>query len=125
MGIILLLITWLLTPIFEIGNWLTTICLSIPKYQFWKTINGYFKTGAIDRDRYANHNYSTGLNFWLSKGGYEFGNPNETMSSVIGKKSLENSLNWWGWFWYYFLYAVDFSNWKYGGHCFASINLNL
>jgi len=99
--------------------------LSVPKYKFWNTINGYFKSGAIDRDKFANHNYRTGLNFWLSSGGYEFGNEKETMSSAIGKKSLEKSLNWWGCFWYYFLYAIDFSNWKNGGHCIASINNNI
>jgi len=60
-----------------------------------------------------------------SEGGYEFGNKNETMSSAIGKKAVEKSLNYWGWFWYYFLYAIDYSNWKKGGHCVASINNNI
>ena len=125
MGILLLFIAWILTPIFEIINLFTIIYLNVSKYRFWKTINGYFLSGAIDRDKFANHNYRTGLNFWLSKGGYNFGNEKETMSSVIGKKSLEKSLNIWGWFWYYLLYAIDYKNWKKGGHCIASINNNI
>ncbi|MBC5840748.1 hypothetical protein H8R23_04965 [Flavobacterium sp. F-380] len=125
MGLLLIIITWILTPVLEIGNFLTTIVLSVTKFQFWKTVNGYFKSGAIDRDRFGNHNYRSGLNFWFSTGGYEFGNNKETMSSVFGKKALEDSLNKWGWFWYYLLYAIDYSNWKKGGHCFASINNNI
>ncbi len=125
MGLLLLLITWILTPIFEIGNFITTICLNIKKYQFWKTINGYFYYGAHARDCYANDNYKVGLNFWLSTGGYEFGNPKETISSVFGKKKVENTLNLWGLSIYYFLYLVDYSNWKNGGHCISSINNNI
>jgi hypothetical protein len=98
------------------------LCISFKKRQFLKTVNRYFFEGALDRDRFANRNYRTGLNFWLSTGGYQFGNPLETMSSVLGKKGLEKTLSRIGWFVYYFLYAIDYTAWKKGGHCFDSIN---
>ena len=125
MGFLLLIVAWVLTPVFEIINWLTVLYVYAKKRQFMKVVNGYFYSGAYDRDCFANHNYRTGLNFWLSTGGYEFGNKKETMSSVIGKKSIEKTLNICGWFWYYLLYAIDYSNWKKGGHCVASINYNI
>jgi hypothetical protein len=122
MGLLLLIITWILTPIFELINFVTVVCLNVNKHQFWKLINGFFYSGAYDRDCFANHNYRTGLNAWMSTGGYQFGNQKETMSSVFGKKKIENTLPWLGLFIYYFLYVIDVSNWKNGGHCFASIN---
>lgn len=125
MGLLLIIITWFLTPIFEIINFITTIFTRVKDYQYWKTINFYFKQGAIDRDRFANYNYQVSLNFWLSKGGYKFGNKKETMSSVLGKKQLEKSLNIFGWFWIYFLYIIDFTAWKKGGHCIHAIQNNL
>ncbi len=121
MGVILLILTWILTPFFEVGNFITTLFVDREKNQFWQFVNNEFQDYAVCRDCYANHNYQISLNFWLSKGGYAFGNPKETISSVLGKKGVEKSLNIWGWCWYYFLYAVDFTQWNNGGHCFASI----
>ena len=57
----------------------------------------------------------------FSKGGYEFGRFGETLSSCLGRKFQEKTLTWFGLFWYYILYAVDFSKWKKQGHCIASI----
>ena len=122
MGFLLILITWLLTPLLEIISLLTVLWVKRKDYSFFKTVSGFFAYAALDRDRFGNYNYKTALNFWLSIGGYEFGNALETISSVLGKKSVEKTLNIAGWFWYYLLYALDYSNWKKGGHCFASIN---
>lgn len=122
MGFILMIIVWILTPVLEVGNLLTGIWVYRENYQFLKFINKFFSNGAIDRDRFGNHNYRVGLNFWFSNGGYQFGNKEETISSALGKKSMENSLAFMGWFFYYLLYALDYSKWKKGGHCFASIN---
>lgn len=88
MGLILIILIWFLTPIFEIINFLTTIFTKVKEYQYLKTVNTYFKKSAIDRDKFANYNYEVSLNFWLSKGGYKFGNKKETMSSVLGKKTI-------------------------------------
>jgi len=122
MGFILIVITWLLTPVLEIVSLFTVLWVKRKEYSFIKTVSDFFKYASIDRDRFGNHNYKTALNFWLSKGGYEFGNASETISSVFGKKGVEKTLSIFGWFWYYLLYALDISNWKKGGHCFASIN---
>ena len=122
MGFLLLIITWILTPVLELISLFTVLWVKRKEYSFLKTVSGFFKYAAIDRDRFGNHNYKTALNFWLSKNGYEFGNYIETISSVLGKKGVEKSLTIFGWFWYYLLYAIDYSNWKKGGHCFASIN---
>lgn len=125
MGFFLIVITWILTPIFELLNWFTTLYVYATKQQFLKTLDIFFLVGALDRDRFANRNYRTGLNFWLSNGGYEFGNPLETMSSVLGKKGEECTLTNVGWAVYYFLYLIDYSAWNKGGHCFTSINNNI
>jgi len=125
MGFFLLIISWILTPVLELISLFTVLWVKRKEYSFLKTVSEYFKFGAIDRDRFGNHNYKTALNFWLSKDGYKFGNYIETISSVLGKKGVEKSLNIFGWFFYYLLYALDYSNWKNGGHCFASINNNI
>jgi hypothetical protein len=125
MGFILHIIVWILTPVFELGNLITVLFVYAKKRGFLRVLNGFLYSASHDKDCFANHNYRTGLNFWLSSGGYEFGNKNETMSSVLGKKSIEKSLNFCGWVWYYSLYIIDFSNWKKGGHCFVSINNNV
>jgi len=125
MGFLLIFITWLLTPLLEITSLLTVLWVKRKEYSFLKTVSDFFTYAAIDRDRFGNHNYKTALNFWMSTGGYEFGNAAETISSVLGKKGVEKTLSFVGWFWYYLLYALDYSNWKKGGHCFNSINNNI
>ena len=121
MGLLLMTVTWVLTPFLELGNFLTSIWVYRKDYQFWKVINNYFTSGAIDRDRFGNHNYRTGLNFWFSKSNSGFGDKSETISSALGRRRLENDLALSGWFWYGFLYGVDYKNWNNGGHCVASI----
>ncbi len=115
MGFLLILITWVLTPVLEIISLITILWVKRKDYSFLKTASDFFKYAAIDRDRFGNHNYKTALNFWLSKKGYEFGNKEETISSVLGKKGVEKTLRYFGWFWYYLLYALDYSNWKKAG----------
>ena len=61
-------------------------------------------------------------NFWMfvfskKKKGYRFGKLGETISSCLGKKSLDNSLSSFGWVLYYILYVIDMPSWKYKGHC--------
>src|SRR5690606_8313882 len=61
---------------------------------FWKTINDYFITGAVDIDRFGNHNFRTLWNATLRKsGGYQFGNINETISSTLGKNQRDKTLS--------------------------------
>jgi hypothetical protein len=121
MGFLLIIITWILTPFLELGNFITGLWVYRKNYQFLKFIDNFFTQGAIDRDRFGNHNFKTGLNFWFSKSNSGFGDKEETISSALGRRRLANDLGLWGWFWYGFLYGVDYKNWNNGGHCIASI----
>jgi hypothetical protein len=120
MGVLLWLIAWLLAPICEILNFITVLWIYKKQRGFFRVISTYSRNMAIDRDRYGNYNYRTGLNFWFSNGGIEYGNEKETISYTTGIKSIEKTLSLIGWCFYYFLYAIDFTTWKTGGHCFAA-----
>lgn len=89
---------------------------------FWKykTIKGYFYQGAIDIDMFANRNFRTLFNVCLrKKGGYAFGNPKETISSVLGKNQRDKTLSFVG---VWVSYILD----KIGkDHCKKSINNNI
>tara|TARA_R100000951_G_scaffold105051_1_gene98591 strand:+ start:247 stop:624 length:378 start_codon:yes stop_codon:yes gene_type:complete len=56
---------------------------------------------------------------FIKKGGYQFGNPEETISSILGKNQRDNTLTKFGSF---FRIALDFIE---KDHCFKSINNNL
>jgi hypothetical protein len=47
-----------------------------------------------------------------------FGDKSETISSALGRR-IDNDLALSGWFWYGFLYAVDYKNWNNGGHYYG------
>jgi hypothetical protein len=122
MGLLLYIISYFLElPIYFI-NFLTVLWVHRKKHSFLKTINGYFFSGAVSRDKFGNYNYRTGLNFWLiKKNAYQFGNKHETISSVLGKNEILKTLTIFGWFWVYFLWVVDYRYWRKGGHCKNSI----
>jgi hypothetical protein len=126
MGFFLYVLSWVLEPFLVVINFITVIALNIRKRSFFSITSGFFKTGAIDRDRFGNHNYRTSLNFFLiKKAGYKFGNTLETISSVLGKNQRDGTLTWFGWFTVYFLWIVDYGAWFKGGHCIDSINKNV
>lgn len=84
--------------------------------------NEYFKETAIDIDKFGNRNFRTFLNATMRiKGGYNFGNVNETISSALGKNQRDKTLSWFGWLFVYILWAIDYPYWKKGGHCINSI----
>jgi hypothetical protein len=68
-------------------------------------------------DMFGNYLFPEFWTWLFSKGGYSYGRFGETISSVTGKKFLENSLSISGLILYYILYIIDFDSWKYGGHC--------
>lgn len=74
-------------------------------------------------DIFGNYLFPEFWNFMFSKKGdnYKFGRLGETISSVLGKKHLENSLTFSGLILYYLLFAIDWTTWKKGGHCFYYI----
>jgi hypothetical protein len=55
---------------------------------------GYFKSSAVNLDRFGNSEFRTLFNLTLKKKeGYEFGNFEETISSVLGKNQRDNTLS--------------------------------
>lgn len=58
---------------------------------------GYFKSSAVNLDRFGNSEFRTLFNLTLKKKeGYKFGNMEETISSVLGKNQRDNTLSFAG-----------------------------
>ena len=54
----------------------------------------YFRTTAVNLDKFGNREFRTLWNLTLRKeNGYEFGNINETISSVLGKNQRNGTLS--------------------------------
>ena len=79
MGILLYIIATILWIILTPINWV------IVAFKYGLS-NAYFKETAIDIDKFGNRNFRTFLNVTMKiKGGYMFGNVNETISSALCK----------------------------------------
>lgn len=104
---IIAVILWvILTPI----NWF------IVSFKYGLS-NAYFKETAIDIDKFGNRNFRTLLNTTMKiKGGYKFGNVNETISSALGKNQRDKTLSWFGKFIAFILDTIDKE------HCKKSID---
>ena len=110
MGIILYLVAILLWIILTPINWV------IVSFKYGLS-NAYFKETAIDIDKFGNRNFRTFLNVTMKiKGGYMFGNVNETISSVLGKNQRDKTLSWFGKMICFILDTID------KNHCQKSIN---
>lgn len=60
---------------------------------FVKNKKGYFRSSAVNLDKYANREFRTLWNKTLKKeNGYKFGNENETISSALGKNERDKTL---------------------------------
>ena len=58
---------------------------------------GYFRATAVKMDKFGNREFRTLFNCTLRKSnGYEFGNVNETISSVLGKNQRDKTLTFTG-----------------------------
>lgn len=88
---------------------------------------------AIQTDIYLHYDFRALWRVCFSKWGlnegYKFGtNKDETLSSALGRKAQEKTLNWIGWLMYIILYIIDIPNWFKGGHCkgayYSYINKN-
>jgi len=67
--------------------------LSIINWFFVKEKSGYFKSSAVNLDKFGNREFRTLLNkVLITDKGYRFGNINETISSVLGKNQLTGTL---------------------------------
>ena len=67
--------------------------LSIVNWFFVKDKSGYFKSSAVNLDKFGNREFRTLFNKTLINiEGHKFGDINETISSVLGKNQLTNTL---------------------------------
>lgn len=113
MGILLYIIATILWVIITPINWVIVTLKN-------GLSNQYFFETAIDLDKFGNRNFRTFLNVTMKvKGGYQFGNVNETISSALGKNQRDNTLSWFG---KSICFILDKFDKK---HCQNSINNNL
>ena len=85
----------------------------------YNKIGKYLKSIAIVIDQMGNVTLSFALNYFLQKGGYQFGNRNETISSAIGKNQVMGTLTQAGWA------ICNTLNFIHKDHCKLSINNKL
>lgn len=77
---------------------------------------GYFKSTAINMDMFGNREFRATWNkFLITKDGYRFGDPKETISSALGKNQLKGTLTITGKILCWILDAID------PNHCIKSI----
>ncbi|GAA4279409.1 hypothetical protein [Aquimarina mytili] len=99
-SIVLFITTTPLGFIYGIGYTLVT--------HFFKGLGGFFLEIAISIDQLGNVIMQHLLNMlWLKKGGYKFGNRDETISSVLGKNKVQNTLTGFGKFIVKILDTID------------------
>lgn len=119
MGIILAFISLILFVIIFFCYFLFSLFFEISKRKWFNLISKRLYNKAKLIDIFGNYLFPE-LWTWLfsiKNKGYKFGILGETLSSVLGKKKIDNSLNIFGLLIYYILYVIDFDSWKYGGHC--------
>ena len=86
----------------------------------WKRLNDYFREEAVSIDRFGNSQYRSLFNAWfVADGGYQHGNINETISSVLGKNQRDKTLTRLGMLITKILDIID------KDHCLKSINENV
>jgi hypothetical protein len=89
--------------------------LSIVNWLFVKEKSGYFKSSAVNLDKFGNREFRTLWNKTLATG-HKFGDIDETISSVLGKNQLTGTLTKLGLVLVWILDKID------KDHCFKSIN---
>jgi hypothetical protein len=99
--------------------WILFLPLSIVNYFCVKNKKGYFKQTALNLDKFGNREFRAFLNFSMQKNGYQFGNPNETISSALGKNERDNTLTKCGRILVKILDLID------ENHCKKSISLTV
>jgi hypothetical protein len=79
---------------------------------------GYFKSTAINMDMFGNREFRATWNkFLITKDGYKFGDPRETISSALGKNKLKGTLTKTGKVLCWILDTID------KDHCIKSIKV--
>lgn len=112
MGVVLFIIAILLfIPLTGIN-----LALVVVKNPSWKTVDGYFYQTSIDIDRFGNRNLRSLLNATLIIGSENgFGDPRETISSVLGKNQQTNTLTTSG------QWLLRLLDWLDENHCEKSV----
>lgn len=91
--------------------------LSLINFLVVKNKKGYFKSSAINLDKFGNREFRTLLNKTLIiENGYKFGSINETISGVLGKNERDKTLTKTGKRLVFILNKLD------KNHCFKSID---
>lgn len=110
--IVAITLLYILLPIVAIYVILKTIFKERPR-----TLKVWFYRTAMSIDRFANVNAAELFNdIFIKKGGYKFGHPDETISSVIGKNQRDKTLTRTGRFLRYILDKIE------PNHCLDSID---
>jgi len=94
--------------------------LSIINLFFVQNKKGYFLSSATNLDKFGNREFRTLWNkVLITDKGYQFGNINETISSVLGKNQRDNTLTKAGKVLVWILDKID------KNHCYKSISNNI
>ena len=104
MGLLLFVIAYILFLPLTVINWIAV-----------KNKKGYFKSSAINLDKFGNREFRTLFNKILVNG-YQFGNINETISGVLGKNERDKTLSKLGIIIVWILDKID------KNHCLKSID---
>tara|TARA_Y100000296_G_C5010600_1_gene174895 strand:- start:236 stop:613 length:378 start_codon:yes stop_codon:yes gene_type:complete len=113
--IIAITLLYILLPVVAIYVIIKTIFKERPR-----TLKVWFYRTAMSIDRFANVNAAELFNdIFIKKGGYKFGHPDETISSVIGKNQRDKTLTRFGRFLRRILDKIE------PNHCLDSINENV
>ena len=118
MNFILVILAKVLYLVVEPINFIYVIF--VKKKFTWKRLNDYFREEAVSIDRFGNSQYRSLFNAWfVADGGYQHGNINETISSVLGKNQRDETLTRFGRLLAKILDLID------KDHCLKSINENV
>ena len=113
--IIAITLLYILLPVVAIYVIIKTIFKERPR-----TLKVWFYRTAMSIDRFANVNAAELFNdIFIKKGGYKFGHPDETISSVIGKNQRDKTLTRFGRSLRRILDKIE------PNHCLDSINENV
>lgn len=126
MGFVLSLLAITLMFITHIVDYFVSLFYDVKNRKWFKLVDKRNFKKAFRVDVFANYQYSDFWNLiWSKKGdNYKYGRKGETLSSVFGKKQLEQSLSIIGWFFLILINLIDVSKWFKRGHCIASIMTN-
>ena len=122
MSYILAYIAIILFTIVYILDGFIILLFKVKDRKWYKLTSKKSRSKAFKTDVIANWLFPDTWAFLFScKIGYKFGRFGESLSSCIGRKYQDNSLSYFGLFFYWLLYLIDFTAWGKGGHCITSI----